>query len=79
MILVRGRVARSARRLVIHLPQGKVAGTIYSVNATGPLPCKVTSPTALTAAVSNMETTYTDGPDERTPLLSTWESDKSAV
>ena len=39
----------------------EVTGTIYSVDATGPLPCRVTNPTRLTTAVSDMEAAYTDG------------------
>ena len=38
----------------------QVTGTIYAVDATGPLPCSVTNGTLLTAAVSDMETAYTD-------------------
>jgi hypothetical protein len=35
-------------------------GIIYTVDAAGPLPCSVTAATLLTAAVSDMETAYTD-------------------
>ncbi len=35
-------------------------GIIYSVNAAGPLPCRVTDPTLLTKAVGDMEIAYTD-------------------
>jgi hypothetical protein len=45
----------------------EVTGTIYSVDAAGPLPCRVTSPTALTGAVSNMETAYTDAAGRTDP------------
>jgi len=38
----------------------EVSGTIYSVDAAGPLPCTVTNATMLTTAVSDMETAYTD-------------------
>lgn len=38
----------------------EVAGTIYSVNAAGPLPCTIMSPTRLTTAVGDMQTAYTD-------------------
>jgi hypothetical protein len=45
----------------IHLTCAEmVTGIIYSVNAAGPLPCKVTDPTLLTTAVGDMETAYTD-------------------
>ena len=43
------------------------AGTIYSVNAAGPLPCRVTSPTILTRAVADMETAYTDAAGRKLP------------
>jgi hypothetical protein len=38
----------------------EVAGTIYSVNAAGPLPCRVINPSRLSTAVLNMQTEYTD-------------------
>ena len=38
----------------------EVTGTIYTVDAAGPLPCRVTDPTRLTTAVGDMETAYTD-------------------
>ena len=45
----------------IHLTCAEVmTGIIYSVNAAGPLPCRVTDPTLLTKAVGDMETAYTD-------------------
>src|SRR5579863_5449978 len=37
-----------------------VTGTIYTVNAAGPLPCRVIDPTLLTTAVANMQTAYTN-------------------
>ena len=37
----------------------EVTGTIYSVNAAGPLRCRVTAPSTLTTAISNMEAAYT--------------------
>jgi len=43
------------------------AGTLYSVNAAGPLPCRVTSPTILTKAVADMETAYTDAAGRKLP------------
>jgi hypothetical protein len=42
-------------------------GTIYSVNAAGPLPCRVTDPTLLTKAVGGMETAYTDAAGRTLP------------
>jgi hypothetical protein len=38
----------------------EVTGTIYSVDAAGPLPCRVTDATLLNTAVSAMETAFTD-------------------
>jgi len=38
----------------------EVVGTIYSVDAAGPLPCVVTNASRLTTAVGNMQTAYTD-------------------
>jgi hypothetical protein len=38
----------------------EVTGTIYSVDAAGPLPCRVTNGTRLTTSVSDMQTAYTD-------------------
>jgi Ice-binding-like len=39
---------------------GEVTGTIYTVDAAGPLPCRVNDATSLTAAVGDMETAYND-------------------
>jgi hypothetical protein len=44
----------------ILLSCSEVSGTIYSVDAAGPLPCRVTNATRLTTAVSDMQTAYTD-------------------
>jgi hypothetical protein len=44
-----------------------VTGTIYSVDAAGPLPCRVTDATSLTAAVSDMELAYTDAAGRSNP------------
>ena len=38
----------------------EVVGTIYSVDAAGPLPCRITNASRLTTAVINMQTAYTD-------------------
>jgi len=45
----------------------EVSGTIYSVNAAGPLPCRVTNPSRLTTAVSNMQAAYTDAAGRTNP------------
>jgi hypothetical protein len=44
-----------------------VTGTIYSVNAAGPLPCRVTDPTLLTKAIGNMQTAYTNAAGRTNP------------
>jgi hypothetical protein len=51
----------------IHLTCTEVAGKIYSVNAAGPLPCRVTDPSLLTTAVGNMQTAYTDAAGRTNP------------
>jgi len=38
----------------------EVSGTIYTVDAAGPLPCRVTNATRLTTAVGDMQAAYTD-------------------
>jgi len=45
----------------------EVAGAIYSVDATGPLPCRITNPSRLTTAVLNMQTAYTDAAGRTNP------------
>jgi hypothetical protein len=45
----------------------EVTGTIFSVNAAGPLPCRVTDATGLTTAVANEETAYTDAAGRTNP------------
>jgi hypothetical protein len=45
----------------------EVTGTIYSINAAGPLPCRVTAPSTLTTAISNMEAAYTDAAGRTNP------------
>ncbi len=44
----------------IHVSCSEVTGTIYSVDAAGPLPCRVTDATLLTTAIGDMGTAYTD-------------------
>src|SRR5205085_6519893 len=51
----------------IHLLCSEVSGAIYSVNAAGPLPCRVTNASRLTTAVSNMQTAYTSAAGRTTP------------
>jgi hypothetical protein len=45
----------------------EVSGKVYSVNAAGPLPCKVTDATLLTAAVGDMQFAYTDAAGRTSP------------
>ena len=45
----------------------EVTGKIYSVNAAGPLPCRVTAPLLLTTAVRDEETAYTDAAGRTNP------------
>jgi hypothetical protein len=51
----------------IHLSCPEVSGTIYSVNAAGPLPCRITNAGRLTVAVSDMQTAYTDASGRPNP------------
>lgn len=45
----------------------EVTGTVYTVDAAGPLPCRVTNASRLTTAVSNMQTAYTDAAGRSKP------------
>lgn len=47
----------------------EVSGTIYSVNAAGPLPCRVTNASRLTTAVGSMQTAYTDAAGRSNPTF----------
>lgn len=51
----------------IKLTCAEVSGTIYSVDAAGPLPCRVTNASMLTTAVGNMQTAYTDAAGRSNP------------
>jgi hypothetical protein len=51
----------------IGLTCAEVTGTIFSDNAAGPLPCRVTDAPGLTAAVSDEETAYTDAAGRTNP------------
>jgi hypothetical protein len=51
----------------IGLRCSEVTGTIYTVDAAGPLPCRVKDPTHLTSAVGSMETAYNDAAGRTTP------------
>jgi hypothetical protein len=45
----------------------EVVGSIYTVDAAGPLPCSITSATLLTTAVGDMQTAYTDAAGRSNP------------
>ena len=45
----------------------EVSGTIYSVDAAGPLPCTVNNATRLTTAVGDMQTAYTNAAGRSNP------------
>jgi hypothetical protein len=45
----------------------EVSGSIYSVDAAGPLPCRLTNASRLTTAVGNMQTAYTDAAGRSNP------------
>jgi hypothetical protein len=47
----------------------EVAGTIYTVDAAGPLPCRVTSATMLTTAIGDMQAAYTDAAGRSNPAF----------
>ena len=54
----------------IHLTCTEVVGTIYTVDAAGPLPCRVTDASMLTTAISNMQTAYVDAAGRAANCLS---------
>lgn len=45
----------------------EVTGTIYTVDAAGPLPCRLTNATRLTTAIGDMQTAYTDAAGRLNP------------
>jgi len=45
----------------------EVVGTIYTVDAAGPLPCRITNATRLGLAVGDMQTAYTDAAGRKNP------------
>lgn len=51
----------------ILLTCAEVTGTIYSVDAAGPLPCAVINSSRLTTAVSDMQTAFTDAAGRSNP------------
>jgi len=51
----------------ILLKCNEVTGTIYTVDAAGPLPCRVTNATRLGIAVGDMQTAYTDAAGRSNP------------
>ena len=68
--VIRGNVGLSpATGAGIGLNCSQVTGTIYSVDAAGPLPCRVTDPALLTTAKNDLVTAYNDAAG-RTPVTS---------
>ncbi|HEY5508468.1 MAG TPA: ice-binding family protein [Paludibacter sp.] len=51
----------------IKLTCAEVAGAIYTVDAAGPLPCRITNASRLTTAVSDMQTAYVDAAGRANP------------
>ena len=51
----------------IHLTCSEVSGKIYSVNAAGPLPCRITNASWLSTSVGDMQTAYTDAAGRTSP------------
>jgi len=51
----------------IHLTCTEVSGKIYSVNAAGPLPCRITNASYLTTSIGDMQTAYTDAAGRTSP------------
>ena len=45
----------------------EVTGTIYTVDAAGPLPCRITNATRLTASIGDLQTAYTDAAGRSNP------------
>lgn len=65
--VIKGNVGLSpASGAGIGLTCSEVTGTIYSVDAAGPLPCRVTNPALLTTAQNDLKTAYDDAAS-RTP------------
>ena len=66
--VIQGNVGLSpATGAGIGLLCSQVTGTIYSVDAAGPLPCRITDGPLLTTAKNNLTTAYTDA-SGRTPV-----------
>src|SRR5580693_3008698 len=51
----------------MNLTCSEVTGKSYSVDAAGPLPCRITNATLLTAAIKDMMTAYTDAAGRTLP------------
>lgn len=58
--VITGNVGLSPAAWLSALTCGEVTGTIYSVDASGPLPCRVTNPGLLTTAKNDLTTAYND-------------------
>jgi len=57
---INGNIGLSGTGTGIHVTCAQVTGTIYAVDASGPLPCAVNNATLVNQAVSDMLTSYTD-------------------
>ena len=67
---IRGDVGASPiTGAAIGLTCPEVTGTIYTVNAAGPLPCRLTEAPRLTAAVRDEEAAYTDAAGRTNPSV----------
>ena len=64
-VLLRGSSPITGAAILLRCTE--VTGTIYSVDAAGPLPCRVTDATRMTAVVGDMELTYTDAAGRPSP------------
>lgn len=51
----------------IHLTCSEVTGNVYSVNAAGPLPCRITNASRLSNAVGDMQAAYTNAAGRSNP------------
>lgn len=58
--VIKGNIGVSpASGTTIGLTCAQVVGSVYSVDAAGPLPCRITDPVFLTAAIGDMDNAYT--------------------
>ena len=55
----------SGAAILVSCPE--VVGNIYTVDAAGPLPCRITNASRLTTSIKNMQTAYTDAAGRSKP------------